>query len=56
MKKWIKLITLGALVIFLIGLLIPQNLQMPVDGANSGDYNHKTFWYLGVVVQECIRV
>lgn len=45
MKKWIKLITLGALVIFLIGLLIPQNLQMPVDGAGSGDYNHKTFWY-----------
>ena len=45
MKKWIKLITLGALVIFLIGLLIPQNLQMPVDGAGSGDYNHQTFWY-----------
>ena len=45
MKKWIKRIALELLTIFLIGLLIPQNLQMPVDGAGSGDYNHKTFWY-----------
>ena len=33
--------------IVLIGLLIPQNLKMPVVGAGSNSYSHKTFWYEG---------
>ena len=45
MKKVLKILFLALCSIFIIGLLIPQNLQMPVDGADSGDYNHKTFWY-----------
>ncbi|MEO1450045.1 MAG: M23 family metallopeptidase [Bacteroidota bacterium] len=28
-----------------IGLLIPQNLQIPVEGATADDWNAKTFWY-----------
>ena len=47
MKKWIKKLTLGILSIVLMGLLIPQNLKMPVVGAGSNSYSHKTFWYEG---------
>lgn len=47
MMKWIKRITIVILSIVLIGLLIPQNLKMPVVGADSNDYNHNTFWHEG---------
>lgn len=45
MKKIIRKIAFGALLIFLIGFLIPQNLYMPVDGASEKDFNENTFWY-----------
>lgn len=45
--KLIKRIALGILSIVLIGLLIPQNLKMPVVGAGSNSYSHKTFWHEG---------
>ncbi|MBO5816503.1 MAG: M23 family metallopeptidase [Paludibacteraceae bacterium] len=45
--KLIWKILLGILGIILIGLLIPQNLKMPVQGANSSSYNHNTFWHEG---------
>ncbi len=32
-------------VILILGFLIPQNLQMPVKGASSKDYNKESFWY-----------
>ena len=35
------------LIILGIGILIPQNLKMPVVGADSNSYNHETFWYEG---------
>ncbi|UII20993.1 M23 family metallopeptidase [Fulvivirga ligni] len=44
MKKR-KLIFLILLVVLIIGFIIPQNLQMPVQGASSSDYNSKSFWY-----------
>lgn len=47
MKKFIKRICLVLLAILIIGFLLPQNLQMPVDGANDHSYNPKTFWYEG---------
>lgn len=28
-----------------IGLLIPQRLKIPVQGATTSDYNAKSFWY-----------
>ncbi len=40
-----KKIQLGLLAIAVLGLLIPQNLKMPVVGADSNSYNHETFWY-----------
>lgn len=43
--KRIWKILLGILGIIILGLLIPQNLKMPVEGANSKSYNPKTFWY-----------
>ena len=47
MKKYIKIFSLVILSIILIGLLIPQNLKMPVVGADSNSYNHNTFWQGG---------
>ena len=47
MKKWIKRISVFLLLIITIGYLIPQNLKMPVVGADSNSYNHETFWYEG---------
>ena len=47
MLKYIKIISLVILSIIVIGLLIPQNLKMPVVGADNNSYNHETFWYEG---------
>ncbi len=44
MKKR-KKILLGISVVILIGFLIPQQLQMPVQGASKADYNAKSFWF-----------
>lgn len=43
--KLIWKILFGILGIIILGLLIPQNLKMPVEGANNKSYNPKTFWY-----------
>jgi peptidoglycan LD-endopeptidase LytH len=40
----IKIFFITLLGFFILGLLIPQDLQMPVKGANSRDYNSKSFW------------
>ena len=47
MVKGMKRFVIGILSIILVGFLIPQNLRMPVVGADSNDYNHETFWYEG---------
>ena len=44
MKKRHK-IGIGFLLITTIGFFIPQNLQMPVEGATSSDYHADSFWY-----------
>ncbi len=38
-------ITTFVLFVILTGFLIPQNLQMPVEGADASSYNKDTFWY-----------
>ena len=40
-----KKIGLSIAIVIIVGLLIPQDLQMPVKGASKADYNSKTFWY-----------
>ena len=47
MKRVLLRILLAILVVAGIGLLIPQNLKMPVVGADGNSYNHQTFWYEG---------
>ena len=47
MAIWIKKLIIGILSIILVGFLVPQNLKMPVVGADSNSYNHETFWYEG---------
>ena len=46
-KKILLRILLVFVAIIVIGLLIPQNLKMPVVGADNNSYNHETFWYEG---------
>ena len=46
-KKILLRILLVFVAIIVIGLLIPQNLKMPVVGADDNSYNHETFWYEG---------
>jgi murein DD-endopeptidase MepM/ murein hydrolase activator NlpD len=33
------------LITLIIGLLLPQNFTMPVEGASKADYNSESFWY-----------
>ena len=47
MRRILTITLLVILAIMGIGMLIPQNLQMPVVGADSNSYNHETFWYEG---------
>ena len=47
MLKYIKIISLVILLIIVIGLIIPQNLKMPVVDADSNSYNHNAFWHGG---------
>ena len=46
-KKILLRMLLIIVAIIVIGLLIPQNLKMPVVGADNNSYNHETFWYEG---------
>ena len=45
MRKKIKKLGIILLIIILVPLLIPQNLEMPVQGATNADFNPQTFWY-----------
>ena len=47
MKRFFLITISIVAAIILIGMLIPQNLKMPVVGADCNDYNHQTFWYEG---------
>lgn len=47
MRKSIKIIMLGIVIIAIVGFVVPQDLKMPVAGANANSYNHETFWYEG---------
>ncbi|MEM6262991.1 MAG: M23 family metallopeptidase [Bacteroidota bacterium] len=40
-----KVIFRLGLLLFILGLLIPQNLIIPVEGATYNDYHADTFWY-----------
>ena len=47
MRKSIKIVMLGIVIIAIMGFVVPQDLRMPVAGANANSYNHETFWYEG---------
>jgi len=38
-----KLILLVFFIVIVVGLIIPQNLKMPVDGATGNSYHPKSF-------------
>lgn len=45
LKHWIGRLLGALLVLILIGLLLPEDIQMPVSGASNGDFNHNSFWF-----------
>lgn len=47
MRKSIKIVMLGIVIIAIVGFVVPQDLRMPVAGANANSYNHETFWHEG---------
>ncbi len=40
-----KKIILTFLIIIILGLILPQNFSMPVEGGSKADYNKESFWY-----------
>ncbi|NBP70554.1 MAG: M23 family metallopeptidase [Cytophagia bacterium] len=40
-----KIFVLGFLVVMVIGLIIPQNFENPVEKADKNSYNSKSFWF-----------
>jgi murein DD-endopeptidase MepM/ murein hydrolase activator NlpD len=44
-KKIFKKILIIVAVVFVVGLVLPQNNIIPVLNASSSDWNHETFWY-----------
>lgn len=45
LKRLTKAFLWFLLIILIIGLIIPQNIQMPVTGAGNADFNHQSFWF-----------
>jgi peptidoglycan LD-endopeptidase LytH len=43
-KRFLKYFLLGAVILLIIGYCIPQNLEMPVKGANRHSYDQQSFW------------
>lgn len=44
-RRFLKYSFFISLLILVIGLLLPENGQMPVKGATTADYHPETFWY-----------
>src|SRR5688572_3446538 len=40
-----RIILAAILLLLLLPFFIPQDLLMPVKGANAGSYHHASFWY-----------
>ncbi len=43
--KIIKRLLWSLAIVLVIGLVIPQNLKMPVQGATAADYHPNSFWF-----------
>ena len=44
LKYRIKILILSPVLVVLIGLALPANMTIPVEGATRHDWNHQTFW------------
>ena len=44
-RIWPRAIGALFVLLFIVGLAWPQNLMIPVQGADENDWNHQTFWY-----------
>ncbi len=44
-KQFAKYFLIMLLFSFSVGLLLPENMTIPVKNATSADWNHNTFWY-----------
>lgn len=44
LKRFLRVAALGLLVILFLGFLPKEEIQMPVSGATSADFNQNSFW------------
>jgi murein DD-endopeptidase MepM/ murein hydrolase activator NlpD len=44
-RSWLSKVLWGMLAVVLVLLLIPQQIQNPVEGCGPSSYNHQTFWH-----------
>ena len=44
-KRWVRRLALFGAACLAIGLLLPGQQVIPVAGASSSDWNHRTFWH-----------
>lgn len=45
MRKGLLILSGSVLAVLIAGFLLPERLDIPVDGAGENDWNHQTFWY-----------
>lgn len=43
--KFLKYLGLGALVVLVLGLVVPERVRIPVAGATARDWNARSFWF-----------
>ena len=43
--RWTKRLLLFLLIVIVVGLVWPDDIQMPVEGATDADFNKNTFWF-----------
>ncbi len=44
-RKWMKRIVGGIVVLIALNMLLPSNIQNPVEGCGKTSYNHQSFWH-----------
>lgn len=43
--RLLKWLSISLLIVVIAGLFVPERIVIPVVGATSNDWNHKTFWF-----------
>lgn len=44
-RRVLRKVSMGLLAVIAVGLLVPEGVVIPVEGASAKDWNPKSFWY-----------